>query len=125
MILHIDSDVSYPSYPRACSLTGGHYYLISLPTNPKKSPNLPPQANGPIYTECRILENVVASAAEVEVRGMFHNGKTAAPLIIKLHELGFTQPPTPIKPDNSAAEGIITATVRQKGPRQWTYNFIG
>ena len=48
------------------------------------------------------------------VGGLFHNGKTALLLRIKLHELCFTQPPTPIKIDNSAAEGILTATVRQK-----------
>ena len=37
----------------------------------------------------------------------------------------FTLPPTPIKTDNSAAEGIVNATVRPKGPRQWTCDFIG
>ena len=40
MILNIDNDASYLSEPRARSRTGGHYYLSSLPTNPKKSPNL-------------------------------------------------------------------------------------
>ena len=64
MILHIDSDASYLSEPRECSRTGGHYYLISLSTDPKKSPNLPPPANGPIHTECRIRKHVVASAAK-------------------------------------------------------------
>ena len=125
MILHIDSDTSYLSEPRARSRTGDHYYLSSLPPDPKKSPNLPPPANGPIHTECRILKHVVASADEAEVGGVFHNGQTAVPLIITLHKIGFTQPPTPIKTDNSAAKVIVTATVRQKGPRQWTCNFIG
>ena len=114
VILQIDSDASYLSEPMARSRTGGHYYLSSLPTDPKKPPNLLPPANGPIRTECRILKHVVASAAKAEVGGMFHNGQTAVPLIITLHELGFTRPPTPIKTDNSAAEGIVTATVRQK-----------
>ena len=125
MILNIDSDVSYLSEPRARSRTGGHYYLSSLPTNPEKSPNLLPPANVPIHTECRILNHVVASAAESEVGVLLHNGRTALPLRITLHKLGFTQPPTPIKTDNSAAEGIFTATVRQKGPSQWTCDFIG
>ena len=35
MILHIDSDASYLSDPRALRCTGGHYYLSSLPTDPK------------------------------------------------------------------------------------------
>ena len=50
MILHIDSDASYLSEPRARSRTGGHYYLSSIPTDPKKSPNFPPPENVPIYT---------------------------------------------------------------------------
>ena len=114
MILYIDGDASCLSEPRARSRTGGHYYLSSLPTNLKTSSNLPPPANGPIHTECRILKHVVASAAEAEVGGIFHNGKTALPLRIIIHELGFTQPPTPIHIDNSAAKGIVTAKVRQK-----------
>ena len=60
----------------------------------------------------------MASADKEEVKGLFHNGKTAVPLRISLNELGFPQPPTPIKTDNSAAEFIVTAPLRQKGPRQ-------
>ena len=123
MILHIDSDSSYLSDPRSCSHNGGHYYLRSLPTIPKKSPNLPSPANGPINTECRILKHVVAFAAKAEVIGLFHNRQTAVPLIITLHELGFTQPPTPIKIDNSVAEGIFTATVRQKRSKEMDMHF--
>ena len=114
MILHIGINASFLSYPWAFSRTGGHYYLSLLPIDPEKAPNLPPPANGPIHTECRILKHLVASAAEAEVGGLFHNGKTYVPLRITLHELGFSQPPTPIKTENSAAEGIVTATVIQK-----------
>ena len=57
---------------------------------------------------------MVVSAAKVEVRRLFHNGQTAVPLLITLRELGFTPPTTPIKIDNSAAKGIVPATVRQK-----------
>ena len=103
MILHIDSDTSYLSDPRKHSCTGGHYYLSSLTTDPKKSPNLSPPENGPIHTECIILKHVVASAAKSESRGLFHNGQTAVLLRITIHKLGFTQPPTPVKTDNSAA----------------------
>ena len=47
----------------------------------------------------------MASDAKAEVRGIFQNGQTAVPLRITLNELCFTQPPTPIKTDNSSAEG--------------------
>ena len=54
---------------------------------------------------------------------MSHNGKTAITLLITLRELGFTQPPTPIKTYNSAAEGIVTATVRQKRSKAMDMRF--
>ena len=123
MILHIDSDASCLTEPRACSRTGGYYYTSSLPTNPKKSPNLPPPENVPIHTECTIFKHVVVSTAEAEVGELFHNGQTAIPLRITLHKLGFTQPPIPIKTDNSAAEGIFTATVRQKWSKAMVTRF--
>ena len=125
MIIHIDSDASYSSEPRAHICTGGHYYLISLPTDPEKSTNLPPPENCLIHMECIILKHVVASTEEVEVRGLFNNGKTSLPLHITLQELGFPQPPTLIKTYNYTTKGIITATVRQKDPRQCTCDFIG
>ena len=123
MILHIDSDASYLSELRSCSRTGGHYYLSTLPIDQKKSPNLPPSANGPIHMECIILKNVVASAAEAEVGRLFHNGKTTVPPRITLHELGFTQTSTPTKIDNSAAEDIVTTTVRQKRSKSMDMRF--
>ena len=66
---------------------------------------------------------MVASAAEAEVGGLLQNGQTAVPLRIALHEIGFTQPPTPIKSDNSAAKGIVTATFRQKRSKAMDVRF--
>ena len=90
------------------------YHISSQPVDPKKYPNLIPSVNGPIYTECRILSYVVASTAESELGGLFHNGKKASPLRITLKELGFPQPLTTIKTDNPTDEVIVTATVRKK-----------
>ena len=93
--------------------------LPQITTNrPGKSPNLLPPANGTIHTECRIFKHVVASATEAEFGGLFHNGQTAVPLWITLHELGFTQPPTS-KKKNSTAEVIVTASVRKKNQGNW------
>ena len=61
--------------------------------------------------------------AEAEVGGLFHNGKTGVHIIIALHELGFTLPPTPIKTDNPVAEVIVTATVRQKRSKAMDMRF--
>ena len=114
MILHIDIDASYLSEPRAFIRTGGYYCLSLLTADTEKDLNLCPPSTEKIHMECRILKHVVVSTAKAEVGGLFHNGQTSVPLRIKLRELGFPQPPTPIKTDNSAAEVIVTATVRQK-----------
>ena len=113
---------TYQSQGHAAALGGTITSARSQPIR-KKSPNLPPPANGPIHTECRILKHVVASAAKAEVVGLFHNGQTVIPLRITLHEIGFIQPPTPMKTDNSAAEGIVTTTVRQKRSKAMDMQF--
>ena len=60
---------------------------------------------------------------EAEVGGLLHNGKTYVPLRVTLHELGFSQPTTPIKTDKLYAEGIVTATVRQKNSKAMDVRF--
>ena len=74
--------------------------------------------------EYRILRHVVAPTAEAEVKGLFHNGQTAVPLRITLHELGFIQPTTPTKTDNSMGKGIVTATVSQKRSKAMDMRFF-
>ena len=72
-----------------------------------------------------MLKRLVASADKAEVRVLFQNGKTVFHIRITLNELGFPQPPTPIKRYKSDAEDIVTAMVRQKYPRQCICCFIG
>ena len=62
----------------------------------------------------KILRHVVASSAKSEVEENLHTGKKSVTLHISLNELGFTQPPTPTKTDNSAAEGVFNATDKKK-----------
>jgi hypothetical protein len=57
---------------------------------------------------------VVASAAEFEVGACFHNAQSGATLRVTLTELGHTQPPTPLRTDNSTAFGILNETIKQK-----------
>jgi hypothetical protein len=56
----------------------------------------------------------VASAAESEVGACFHNAQSGAPLRVTLTELGHTQPPTPLRTDNSTAFGILSETTKQR-----------
>jgi hypothetical protein len=60
------------------------------------------------------MNNVLASAAEAEVGGLFINGPAACPIRTTLTELGHTQPPTIIVTNNECAKGIANGTVKQK-----------
>jgi hypothetical protein len=70
--------------------------------------------NGSIFNVAAVIKNVVASAAESEVGACFHNTQSVAPIRVTLTELGHTQPPTPLRTDNSTAYGIVNETIKQK-----------
>ena len=113
MILHIHSDASYLSEPKARSRAGGFFYLsddidVTKPNAPK------PRLNGGINILSSILGNVMASATEAEVGALFHNAQDACMIRNTLEFLGHKQPATPIQTDNACAEGIANDTVKQK-----------
>ena len=122
MVLHVHSDASYLSAPNARSRVGGHYYLSSRPIDPTKPPLNPPH-NGPLHTECKTMRNVMASAAEAELGGLFHNGQVTIPIPQALIELGHAQPPTPIQTDNSTACGIVNSSIRQRKSKAMDMRF--
>jgi hypothetical protein len=107
MILNIHSDASYLSVSNAWSRLGGLFFLGNK--SPKQE-----TLNGYILNVAAVIKNVVASAAESEVGACFHNAQSGAPLRVTLNELGHTQPPTPLRTDNSTAYGIIRETIKQK-----------
>ena len=113
MVLHVESDASYLSETKARSRYAGYQYLSAHPSdNPQNDP-IPP-FNAAINVPCQILKEVVSSAAEAELAGLFHNAKEACPIRICLEEMGHPQPPTPIVTDNSTAAGIANDTIKQK-----------
>jgi hypothetical protein len=107
MILHIHSDASYLSVSNTRSCLGGLFVLGN------KSPDQD-KLNRSILNVAAIIKNVVASAAGSEVGAYFHNAQSGAPLRVTLTELGHTQPPTPLRTDNSTAFGILDETIKQK-----------
>ena len=118
MTLHVDSDAAYLVLPKARSRIAGHYSLGTprkLPTNP-----IP---NGSILIECKTLRHVVASAAEAEVGGLFHNAQMAIPIRNMLEQLGHPQPPTPIKTDNSTADSFVHDNIHLKRSKSWDMRF--
>ena len=124
MILHVETDAAYLVLPNAKSRIAGYYYLSTQPLPDPARPN--PKPNGPILIECKTLRNVVASAAEAECGGIFHNGQTAVPIRQLLIDIGHPQPATPIKTDNSTAANFTHRNMKQKKSKSWDmrYNWL-
>ena len=105
MKLHIVSGASYASEPKARSRVGGYFYLDG---KEDPQPGKPPKLNGAIHVESRIMKNVMASAAEAEIRRLIHQ-RTRGNLHQKTsyEEMGHPQDgPTTIITDNSTATRI-------------------
>ena len=83
MVLHVDSDAAYLVMQEALSRISGYYHLSDKPPTVGKIP-----LNGPVLIECKTLRNVVASAAEAEIGGLFHNAQISIPIRVMLEALG-------------------------------------
>ena len=81
------------------------------------------QFNGAILVLARVIKNVMASAAEAELGALFSNAQEVLPMRQCLKELGHPQPATPIKTDNSTAQGIINNTIKQKRSKAMDMRF--
>ena len=119
MILHIDSDASYLCAPKARSRVAGYFQLNSAQRNN-------PFINAAILIECKTLRHVVASSAEAETAGVFHNAQRAVPIRYLLTQLGHPQPATPIKCDNETTRNFIHKNITQKRSKSWDmrYNYL-
>jgi hypothetical protein len=85
---------------------GGHFFLSSNATVP---PN-----NGAILNIAHIIKNVMSSATEAELAGLYIMAREAVYIRIILKELGHIQPPTPLQTDNAMADGVINGKVQPK-----------
>ena len=114
MKLHIDSDAAYLVMPKARSRIAG-YFNFGQPNTTLTQEN----PNGAVLIECKTLRHVVASAAEAEVGGIFHNAQIALPIRYMLEQLGHKQDPTPIKTDNSTAHNFVYDNINLKKSKSW------
>ena len=57
---------------------------------------------------------VVASAAEAEIKGLFHTTQTITPIRFILNVLGHSQLPTLISMDNATAHALIYDNINLK-----------
>jgi hypothetical protein len=116
MILTIDSDAAYQVAAKSRSRASGyHHYLGNADGK---------LFNGAIFIFAKIIKAVMQSAAEAECGGLCMNAKEAVPMRITfVEELNHPQPATPIRTDNSTADGIMNKTVKQKQSKSTDMKF--
>jgi hypothetical protein len=116
MILTIDSDAAYLVAAKARSRAAGYVYLGNRDGR---------LFNGAIFLLSKIIKAVMSSAAEAECGGLYINAHEAVPMRHTLIELGHPQPNdgTPIRTDNSTAEGIMNRTVKPKKSKSMDMRF--
>ena len=103
MILSAHSYAAYLNVTKSCSRDGSHIML---------SENFPvPAYNRPILTIAQIIRNVISSAAEAELTGLFICAREIFPLRQALNETGWPKPKSPIQCDNSTAVGVVNQTI--------------
>jgi hypothetical protein len=116
MILAAHSNACYLSEPKARSRAGGHFFLS---TNAKIPPN-----NCAILNMAHIIEHVMSSATEAELRALYIMAQEAVYIRIILEEMGHKQPPTPIQTtDNAMADAVINGKVQPKRTKAMDMRF--
>ena len=123
MVLHMHSDVSFLCEPNAKRRIGSFFFMINQSSDPTKPHTQQSKLNGVLHVECRLLRRIMASAAEAEIGGVFHNCQTSVLLRIALQELGHSQPPTPIQTDNSTTVSFANSTIKIKRTKAVDMNF--
>ena len=69
-----------------------------------------PLENGTVNVECSTMINVMASATEAELGGLFENFQKAISTRTDLAEMVHPQPLKPVATDNTAAKRIVNGT---------------
>jgi hypothetical protein len=113
MLLQLMSDASYLCRPKAASVVGLLAYLGS-----------PHGINGPISCNSKMISCVVASVAEAELAGGFQIAQAAVHFRRILHDLGYPQPPTLLRMDNTVAIGIATESINAKRSKSMDMRFF-
>ena len=121
--LAIHSDASYLSVAQDRSRSSGVHFISKDPPDPENPEDFVPTINGILLVMCKIMRNIMASAAEAKYGIIFVNAQTAVPIHTNLSEMGCKQGPTTIQVENSIAVGIATKEFRQKKSKAMDMRF--
>ena len=70
--------------------------------------------NEPVHVEFGIMKNVMESATESELGGLFENCQKATSTRTALADMGHQQPTPPAATENTAANSIVNGTAKKK-----------
>ena len=86
--LSIHSDASYLSVSQARSWASGVHFLSKGPSNTNNPEYFLPTVNSILIVVCKIMRNIMVSAAEAKYGTIFVNYQTAVPIHTNLTEMG-------------------------------------
>ena len=112
MVLAVHSVASYLSEPKARSRAGGHFFLSSDTT---VSPN-----NGAVLNIAHIIKNVMSSATEAELAGLYIIAREAVYIRIILEELGTSNLPRHYKLTMQWQTLLSTVRYNPNEQKPWT-----
>jgi hypothetical protein len=73
-----------------------------------------PPNNGAALNIAHIIKNIMSSATEAELAGLYIMARKAVYIRIILEEIGHKQPPTPLQTDNAMADAVINGKIQPK-----------
>ena len=82
-----------------------------------------PPNNGAILNIAQVIKQVMTSAAEAELGGIYINAREAVYIRKILEAMGHPQPRTPLQTDNTTAEGVINKNVQTKRTKAMDMRF--
>jgi hypothetical protein len=113
MILQLLSDASYLCRPKARSVYGTYSYFGE-----------PGGINGPIACASKMINSVLSSVAEAELCGGFKIAQDAVHYRRIAHDLGYPQPATLLRMDNTVAIGLAQGTINAKRSKAMDMRFF-
>ena len=115
MVLAVHSNARYLSKLKVRSRAGGHFFLSS---NKAVPPNI-----GAVLNIAHIIKNIMSSATEVELAGLYIMAREAVYIRMILEELGHKQLPTPLQTDNAMADNVINGKIQPKRTKAMDMRF--
>jgi hypothetical protein len=94
----------------------GTFFSLSSDTT------IPPN-NGAVTNIVHIIKNVMSSATEAELAGLYIMVCEAVYIRIILEELGHKQPPTPLQTDNAMVDAVIKGKIQPKQTKAMDMRF--